>query len=389
MKLLAAFDKFKESMTAEQACAIAASTAQDTLGPDCQIETVPLTDGGEGFCPILTNAASGRIERHVVTGPLGTTLESPLGWVSFDELPGPALQYFGNASGQLAVIEMASVAGLQQVPTTERNPRHTTTRGVGELMLLAAEKGAGAILLGIGGSATSDLGLGALEALGIQFPQTEMITPHKWSEVEAITGFIKRPLPPIFIACDVDNPLLGARGAAAIYGPQKGLPKEAIEDFDKQSSHLSSLLCQHFGQDLSLRDIPGSGAAGGIGFGLKAACGAEFISGFDLVQSWLDLEMQVAISDLILTGEGCFDQSSLSGKGPYALLELAEKSGTPVCILPGSVGTGTLARLQVRYPGTQVFPISPAGCSLEEALLNGPSNLARSVDHALKKLQSG
>lgn len=372
-------------MTAGQACSVAAASALETLGAGCELVQMPLTDGGEGFCEILTKAVSGKIEEHTVTGPLGQPVQAPLGWVSLDDLPGPALKHFSNCRGRLAIVEMAAAAGLQQVPPEERDPRHTTTRGVGQLMRIAAEQGARAILLGIGGSATSDLGLGALEALGIQFPGAGQITPGQWPQVREVTGYIDCPLPPVFIACDVDNPLLGPRGAAAIYGPQKGLPEGEVASFDEQAARLSSQLCQHFGQDLSLREIPGSGAAGGIGFGFMAACGAEFLSGFDLVQSWLDLEMQVALSDLVLTGEGSFDQSSLSGKGPFALLELAEKAGTPVCLLPGRAEPGAVARVQVRFPGTRVAAITPEGCPLPQALAEGPQNLARAVSQSLDK----
>ena len=379
MKILAAFDKYKESMTAEQACSIAADAARKISGSNIEIIESPLTDGGEGFCAILTKAASGQIEQHTVSGPLGHSVRAPIGWVSAKKLPYPVVNRLGNCPERLAIIEMASAAGLQQVPLEKRHPNHTTGRGVGQLIGIAAEQGAGAILLGIGGSATSDLGLGALEALGIQFPDTQNITPGRWSEVHKVTGFIQSKLPPIYIACDVENPLLGPNGAASIYGPQKGLSPDEVIPFDEQSNRLSSLLCQHFGQDLSIRDIPGSGAAGGIGCGLKVACGAEFLSGFDLVQSWLDLEIQIALADLVLTGEGCFDQSSLSGKGPYALLELAEKAGTPVCVLPGKVEAGVATRVQVRFPETQVTAITPEEYPLAQALAQGPDNLAQTV----------
>lgn len=369
-------------MTAEEACSIAADAAKLT-GDDCELFEAPLTDGGEGFCEILTKAASGQVDRHTVQGPLGQTVRAPIGWVSLQQLPKSVDKRLCQCDGRIAIIEMASAAGLQQVPIEQRHPRQTTSVGVGQLIRIAADQGAGAILLGIGGSATSDLGLGALEALGIKFPNAEQITPEKWPDVQEVTGSIQCSIPPIFIACDVDNPLLGPKGAARIYGPQKGLLADEVADFDEQSERLSGRLCQHFGHDLSIREIPGSGAAGGIGFGLKAACGAEFLPGFDLVQSWLDLEKQVTLADLVLTGEGCFDQSSLSGKGPYALLELAEKTGTPVCLLPGKVESGVDTDIQLRFPGTKVTAITPEGSTLVEALSGGPENLSQAVTNIL------
>ncbi|ADE54752.1 glycerate kinase [Coraliomargarita akajimensis] len=384
MNILIAFDKFKDSMSAKEACESASAGAREALGESVQITQCPLTDGGEGFCPILTTTASGHLEHHTVTGPLGDDIQAPLGWVPMSELPDEARRYFGNAHGKLAIIEMASAAGLEQVPSDQRHPKQCTTRGVGELIRIAVARGAGAILLGIGGSATSDLGLGALEAMGIEFPGTREIIPEKWPAVESVTGFIDFKLPPIFIACDVDNPLIGERGAAAVYGPQKGLRAEEIAPFDAQAERMADMLCAHFGQDLALKNLPGSGAAGGIGFGLKVACGAEFVAGFDLVKCWLDLEMKAALADLILTGEGKFDQSSLSGKGPYALIESASQAGVPFIVLAGKAEEDAAEIIRERYADSAVYSISPKGAPLAEALAQGPENLQTATFSALR-----
>lgn len=383
MNILVAFDKFKDSMTAATACTAAENAARTVYGDEVELTRAPLTDGGEGFCPILTEVAGGYLEHHTVCGPLGDDVEAPIGWVKLETLPENIVKGLGDTQGMLAIIEMASAAGLEQVPTEQRHPKHCTTRGIGELIRIAVAKNAGAILLGIGGSATSDLGLGALEALGIQFPDTTRITPEKWSEVTSVTGFIDLKLPPIFIACDVDNPLLGERGAAAVYGPQKGLQAEEIASFDSEAERLADLLCLHFGQNMELKQAPGSGAAGGIGFGLKVACGAEYVAGFDLVQSWLDLEMKVAIADLVLTGEGKFDRSSLAGKGPYALIESADKAGTPVIVLAGKAEAEAADAVAERFPSNKVYSITPDGWSLQDALAHGAQNLERTATQAL------
>ena len=387
MNILVAFDKFKDSMTAATACSAAESAARAVYGTDVDVTHAPLTDGGEGFCPILTETAGGHIEHHTVCGPLGEDVQAPIGWVELESLPETVLRTFGEVRGKLAIIEMASAAGLEQVPMDQRHPKHCTTRGIGELIRIAVAKNAGAILLGIGGSATSDLGLGALEALGIQFPDTQSILPEKWHEVERINGFIDFKLPPIFIACDVDNPLLGKRGAAAVYGPQKGLKPDEIEAFDNEAERLADLLCLHFGQSMDLKNAPGSGAAGGIGFGLKVACGAEFVAGFDLVQNWLDLEMKVAIADLALTGEGKFDNSSLSGKGPYSLIESAAKAGTPVIVLAGKVEDDAAETVKERFPANLVYNITPPESTLSDALKYGSANLNKTALVALENFK--
>lgn len=388
MKLLAAFDKFKDSMSAAAACKAAARAAHEVFGDTVVVTETPLTDGGEGFCPILTYAAAGHINRHLVCGPLGNELKAPIGWVEAEKLPETARQQLGNPSGQLAIIEMASAAGLEQVPAERRHPKHCTTYGVGQLIRIASENGADAILLGIGGSATSDLGLGALEALGLEFPNVAQITPEGWPCVHSINGHVGLKIPPIYIACDVDNPLLGPNGAASIYGPQKGLRPIELPAFDAEASRLAGLLCDYFNQSQSLIDEPGSGAAGGIGFGLKVACGANYVAGFSLVKAWLDLDRKVAQADLVLSGEGRIDRSSLSGKGPYALAASAHAANKPCILLAGKVDADAADSLHQRFPRCQVFSITPDQLNLAEALVKGAHNLQSTTFKVLNTYKS-
>ncbi|MFO8026152.1 MAG: glycerate kinase [Opitutales bacterium] len=386
MNILVAFDKFKDSMSAVRACDAAASGAQRVLDGEVSFTHAPLTDGGEGFCRILTEAAGGHIEYHPVTGPLGDELDAPLGWIESDKMPPRAKGMLGLSGGKVAVIEMASVAGLELVPPGQRHPGRCTTRGVGELIRCAVAEEASAILLGIGGSATSDLGLGALEALGLHFSGTDAILPSHWEAIGGISGEIDCELPPIYIACDVDNPLLGPTGAAAVYGPQKGLAADEVESFDVQAARMAALLCQHFKQPESLKEVPGCGAAGGIGFGLKAACGAEFVPGFELVAAWLDIAGKVQHADLVLTGEGKFDDSSLSGKGPYSLLAAAHAADKPALLLAGCVAPSASQAARDRFPETGFYEISPEGMDLEEALAKGAECLEHSVAAILSQL---
>jgi len=384
MQLLVAFDKFKDSMTAKTACERAAEGLREVLGPDARIVTAPLTDGGEGFCPILTEAAGGWVEQHPVSGPLGETIHAPLGWVESQRLPEAARRRFPGVAGRIAIVEMASAAGLEQVPPERRHPRHTTTRGVGELIRVAAAKDAAAVLIGVGGSATSDLGLGALEALGLNFEGAEGILPAKWAQL----GTISRepfPAPPLFIACDVDNPLCGPNGAAHRYGPQKGLAADEIEAFDAEARRVAGLLLESLDRPADLMERPGSGAAGGIGFGLGAAFDAAFLPGFPLVADWLDLEAETARADLVLSGEGKIDRSSLSGKGPCALARMAAKAGRPCRLFAGRVEPGAREAIEKEIARATVQSIAPPGLPLAEALAAGPENLRRAVAENLRQ----
>lgn len=366
-------------MSAVRACDAAANGAQRALDGNVIFTRAPLTDGGEGFCRILTEAAGGHIEYYPVTGPLGDEMDAPLGWIESHRIPSRAKELLGLKTGNVAVIEMASVCGLELVPRHQRHPARCTTRGIGELIRTATAKEASAILLGVGGSATKDLGFGALEALGIRFLDTKPVFPSEWKNITGISGQLDCEVPPIFIACDVDNPLLGPGGAAAVYGAQKGLAAHEVEAFDQESSRMADLLCRHFNQSENLKDLPGSGAAGGIGFGLKVACGAEFVPGFELVAGWLDIAAKVAHADLVLTGEGRFDQSSLAGKGPYSLLAAAHAADKPAILLAGCVDPSAMDAARERFPETGFYGISPENMDLDDALAKGGEHLEESV----------
>ena len=390
MKILAAFDTFKDSMTAAAACEAASLGAREALGSDAHITQAPLTDGGEGFCGILTNAANGFIETHTVCGPLGAGRKAPLGWAESTALPIAVRERLDLPQGKVAIIEMAAAAGLEQVPADRRHPKHCTTCGVGELICIAATEGANAIVLGIGGSATSDLGLGLLQALGLQFIDStghaiEQITPADWARITKIAGSLAVSPPPIYIACDVDNPLLGPRGAATVYGPQKGLLAEELDAFEVASTRMAAMLCQHFGQTEALREVPGSGAAGGIGFGLNVAYGAQHASGFELVSDWLDLDSKIAAADLILTGEGKIDLSSLNGKGPVALAGSANAANKPCILLAGHIEAAAADQLHAKFQNCTTAAITPKGCPLPQALVEGPSNLQLKTANVLRQ----
>lgn len=386
MRILTAFDKFKDSMTATRACEAAESGIRSALGDAAEVKHAPLTDGGEGFCRILTEAADGHIEYYPASGPLGDEIDAPIGWVEEGKLSTGVHLHAEGLKGRIAIIEMASVAGLEQVPFTQRHPHHCSTRGVGELIRIAVAKKADAILLGIGGSATSDLGLGALESMGLRFEGAKDILPKNWPRVTGLKGRLDFNIPPIYIARDVDNPLLGPHGAAAIYGPQKGMLANEVKSFDAQAKRMAKLLCQQMNQPETLMAIPGCGAAGGIGFGLKVACEAKFVPGFELVEAWLNLPEKIAWADLILTGEGKFDLSSLSGKGPYALLLAARENKKAALLLAGALDTMTAHKLRNDFPQTRAYAISPECMELNDALARGPENLELTVFSAVNEI---
>ncbi len=386
MRVLVAFDKFKDSLTSPAACALTADALR-AAHPDWQLDLCPLTDGGEGFCDILTRAANGRIEKLSVTGPRGNPVEATLGFVPLEKIPpaARALLAIENppsppSQSTVAVIEMATASGLALLAPAQRDPWHASTLGTGELLGAAAQPGVVAILLGIGGSATSDLGLGALAALGLEFRngRSERVhppVPARWSEIARLAGRVPENFPPMRIACDVTNPLLGPRGAAAIYGPQKGLRAAAVANLDHAAARLALMLCTHCGTSHALMDAPGAGAAGGLGFGLMAAAGARLLPGFDLVSAWLDLEPKLAAADLVITGEGRFDESSLTGKGPGAIAARAIALGKPVHVFAGAIAAPPQKNLALHA-------ITPPGVPLSQALRDASVNLPAAVRRA-------
>lgn len=382
MRVLIACDKFKDALTAPQACGVIADALR-AVHPDWVADPCPLADGGEGFADILTRAAGGRLIPETVTGPRGAPINAGFGLVTLAQIPVAArtlldLPASTPATATIAVIEMAAASGLALLAPEDRDPWQTTTIGTGELIRAAVAHGAAAILLGVGGSATNDLGLGALNALGLDCLDAagEKITPSlpaRWRQITKLAGAPAAGLPPIRIACDVTNPLLGQRGAAAVYGPQKGLRAADLARLDSACARLGLMLCAHCRQHDNLMDAPGAGAAGGIAFGLMVAANARLLPGFDLVGAWLDLEPRLAAADLIITGEGRFDDSSLSGKGPGAVAARALALGKPVRVFAGQISA-------VAAPaGLQLHAITPPGMPLAQALSTAPDLLAAAI----------
>ncbi len=378
MRVLIAFDKFKESLTAKDACQIARHVIRKNH-PHCEVDIAPLSDGGDGFCQILTESLNGSLIEAQASGPCLGTLRSPIGIIETSKIP-PASLALLNLSldiQKIALIEMAAVSGLGLLPIELRNPWKTTTYGTGQLIRAAAEMGAQAIILGVGGSATNDLGLGALSALGIEFRQKDGSKvrppfPAKWKDIEILEGQIFPSIPPIYIACDVSNTLLGPNGAATVYGPQKGLSSQDIPEMENLSQKMANLLCHLCNKPIHVAELPGAGAAGGISFGFLVAANATLISGIELVSSWLQLDEKIAAADIVITGEGRFDKSSLAGKGPGTLLQQSLLKGKKAVVFAGSVDQA------ITMP-CPIHKITPEGQSLPEALSKAGANLAASI----------
>lgn len=325
MRVLIAPDKFKDSLDAlEVARAIARGIR--SLDASVEIDLCPLTDGGEGFCETMTAALGGTLSHQRVVGPL-------------TEMRVDAS--FGLA-GEVGVVEMSSASGLALIPRADRNPMFTTTFGTGQLIVRAIETGARRILLGIGGSATCDAGVGALQACGCHIilksgeyahesepicgrdlDQIVLIKAHRGSVVDGIE---------ITIACDVTNPLYGPNGSARAYGPQKGASPDEVDFLDRALCELARRL----GKD-DLAQQPGAGAAGGIGFGLAAMFSARLIAGFELVASAIQLRRRIGLADHVITGEGHIDQQTSSGKTVAGVARLCRELDKPCYAIAGAV----------------------------------------------------
>ena len=378
---LIAFDKFKDALSAEEACRLVGD-ALLARAPGTKVDLCPLTDGGEGFARILAQASGGTLHPMKVTGPVGTSVEGEYGLVPWNLLAPKVRARLGirkDGQGVLGLVDMASASGLARIPRHKRNPWGTSSRGTGELLLAAAGRGADPILLGAGGSGTSDLGIGCLQALGLcaRDPEGREITPlspDHWERVESVECLLPERFPRICVACDVTNSLLGPRGAVQVYGPQKGLAVTDLDAFESLFAAMARRLFQLSGRQGDYFGIPGAGAAGGIGFGLMVLAGAELVRGSDLVSEWLDLPERIRSADVVLTGEGRFDRSSLEGKGPAALVARALELGKKVHVFAGSIEPG------LKIPsGLTVHAVSPPDLPLEKALPQTGERLIQAV----------
>jgi len=384
MRILATFDKFKDALRADQVCKIVSSNLEDDA-LDIEVLPCPLTDGGEGFVDVLSRTRPSQTLLLEARNSYGQKIEVSAATVSLEDLPAGIITSLDlPIYGTLFILEMASVCGLSSLLPSDRNPWDTSTQGVGDLLKAAKEMKADAILLGIGGSSTNDAGIGALCSLGLSAfdskgEEISPVQPSTWHRIDAFKAESLVDLPKIRIACDVENPLLGPEGATFQFAPQKGLPLSELDALEEKMCRAVDLLDECFSSAKSKALKKGAGAAGGIGFGLSLAYDVKLVSGFQLVSDWLCLPEKIESSDLVITGEGKFDRTSLAGKGPYAVLQLANEYSIPKILVCGKIDEGIKEELFTRVGDVQCVSISQPDLSLEGNLAATRDNLSISA----------
>jgi glycerate kinase len=381
LRIVIAPDKFKDALTAPDAAeAIAAGAGR--AAPEGLLDLCPMADGGEGTVAALAAATGGRIIHHAVTGPLPQMKVHA------------ALALLGD--GATAVIEMSAASGLALLRPEQRNPLHTTSYGTGELIRHAISLGARRIILGIGGSATVDGGLGCAQACGMRLwtranparspynideaLPVELLTAATGADLLVLHSLERPDSTPgveILVACDVSNPLTGPSGAAAVYGPQKGATPEMVRLLDEGLAHLA----QRSGAP-QLAEHPGAGAAGGLGFAMLTFFSAQLRPGIELVMEATHLRRRLANADLCITGEGRFDESSLAGKAPVGVARACAEAGVPCIALVGSVSLSAGAKLPAGL--TAVFPIGRGPADIATALAETRESLSRAAEQAVR-----
>lgn len=329
MNILLAPDSFKDSLTAKEVCKSIEKGIKN-YNSNIIVNSLPLADGGEGTVRSLVDATDGKIVYKTVTGPLGNEVEAFYG-------------ILGDKN--TAVIEMASASGLPLVPKEKRNPLKTTTYGTGELIKAALSHDVKKIILGIGGSATTDAGVGMAQALGVKFldkNNNEVGYGGKsLNNIEKINmNNLEKKIKnvEILVACDVDNPLYGKKGAAYVYSPQKGADQKMVEKLDKNLRHFSKMVEKYLNKNVN--QIAGAGAAGGLGAGLVAFLGAELKNGIEIILDIVNFDQRLKNVDLVITGEGMLDKQSVYGKTPVGVAKRAQKHKIPVIVIAGSLGEG-------------------------------------------------
>lgn len=358
MNIIIAPDSFKGSLSSKEA-ADAMEKGIKRVCKNISTTKIPLADGGEGTVEALVSALEGRMVERVVTGPLGNEVKACFGILK---------------DGKTAVIEMAQASGLPLVPPEQRNPLITTTYGTGELIKKALDEGCKRVLIGIGGSATNDGGAGMAQALGVKLLDDkgkeiglgggELI---RLSKIDR-SGIDKRlKNVSVEVMCDVTNPLIGPTGASYVYGPQKGADANMVRVLEANLTHFARVIKRDLYKDIA--NIPGAGAAGGLGGGLVAFLNAQLKKGIDIILEVVNFEKHLNYADIVLTGEGQIDKQTLCGKTLYGVCELARKQGVPVIAITGSI----------EEDGYELFDSGLAGI---ESIVDRPMTLVEAMERA-------
>ena len=377
MKLIFAPDSFKESLTALEICEILEQVTARHF-PDAETICIPVADGGEGTVDALLRAMDGRRIRTQVTGPRFEPETAQWGLLS---------------DGVTAVMEMAQASGLSYVPLPQRDPRRTTSLGTGEMIAEALRQGVRKILIGIGGSATNDGGIGMLQALGAVFTDAagQPVPPVGGALASVAKADFSGLLPElrhteITVICDVTNPLLGENGATWIYGPQKGATPEICAELEAGMAHFAQVAAAAAGRDIA--SFPGAGAAGGLGAALGGVLGAQLRSGIDAVLDAVDFSAKLEGVSLAVTGEGRIDgQSVCFGKVPVGVAKRCAQRGIPTVAIVGGIGEGAEGLFQLCESTIQTTVSGPM--SLQAAMSNAPALYEQAADRLFRAIKIG
>jgi len=376
VRIVIAPDSFKGSLSALEAARAVAEGITIAM-PQAELELKPIADGGEGFVHALLTASGGTLQSSIVRGPFGETVSAAWGVLG---------------DGETAVIEMAAASGLMLVPESRRNPALTSTFGTGELIRHALDAGYRKIIIGIGGSATNDGGAGMAKALGARFLDDRgQELPCGGLALRDLATINISSLDPrlrectITAACDVTNPLVGPRGASAVYGPQKGASPEMVDALDAALSNYAVRIEQQLG--MRIAETPGAGAAGGLGAGLMVFAQAALTPGFDVVAEAVGLEAAIAAADLVFTGEGSVDGQSAEGKAVFGVTTLGAKHNKPVVVLGGSVLPG--ASDLYAHGMMAALSITPGPLSLAACMDDAYALLAKAAETAMRLILLG
>jgi glycerate kinase len=374
VKFVIAPDSFKGSLTAEEV-AISIKKGIKKVFSDSEIVTIPMADGGEGTVQSLVDYTKGHIKKLTVKDPLFRDIEAFYGILG---------------DGKTAVIEMAAGSGLPLLTKEERNPMKTTTYGTGQIIKDALDMGCRDFIIGIGGSATNDGGAGIVQCLGGGFKTKEgKEIPFGGEGLEFIdsidlSNFDERIKEcKITVACDVDNPLIGERGASVVFGPQKGADKQMVKKLDKNLEHFADKISEFNG--IEIKNYPGAGAAGGLGGGLLAFFNAKLEKGIDIVIKTVNLDAAIKDADYVFTGEGMMDFQTQFGKTPYGVAKTALKYNIPVIGISGGLGKDYMELLDKGF--NSVFSITDKPMSLEEAIENSHILLENTAERIARLLK--
>lgn len=376
MKIVIAPDSYKESLSALEVA------TQIELGfkevfPQAQYVKIPMADGGEGTVQAMIEATQGRRVDVEVTDPLGQRA------ASFYALTG---------DGRTAMIEMAAASGLAMVPPAQRNPEVTTSYGTGELIVAALNAGARHLILGIGGSATNDGGAGMLQALGVQLLDAEgQPIARGGAPLAQLARIDLSGMDPrlaectIEVACDVDNPLTGPRGASAIFGPQKGATPAMVQSLDAALKHFATIIARDVGVEVDA--VPGAGAAGGMGAAMLAFMKGQLRPGCEIIAQAVGLDAAVRDADVVITGEGRIDQQTIFGKTPFGVATVAKRYGKPVFGIAG--GLGTNAHVVHDHGIDAIFSVLSKTCTIQEAMAEAEFNVRTAARNIAAVLRAG